>query len=212
MATYRLLNALICIVLSSAGAWSQTLQLFESNTGAAEVEAQIGDVIEIEVMANLGRFAASGVALYVSVPHAFQIVDTHPDDANDMRPFHQGALFAGATEAGNVLLSAEETQGMENDKYMLSYAAVVGPGEDRARTGQGVVACFKVLCLEATEQAPIGITSNPILETRLVLADGWTEQRFTVVKGLDISVQDQDTSVEPDQSWGRIKADFTRAD
>ena len=59
----------------------------------------------------------------------------------------------------------------------------------------------------------MSITSDPILETRLVLADGWTEQRFTTVKGLAITVQDEPTLVKPDLSWGDIKANITtRAD
>lgn len=213
MATYTLFAALVWVLLGSVTAAAQTLQLFERTTGMTEVEAQIGDVIEVEVQANLGRFAAAGLSLYLSIPYCFEVIDTNPDNEADLRPFRLGPLFEGATEAGNALLSAEELQGMQNDAQMLTYSLVVGPGQDRARSGKGVVARFKLLCVKTADTSQVRITSNPILETRLVLADGWTEQRFTAVKGLAITVQDERTVVEPDFSWGTIKAYATlRAD
>ena len=102
--------------------------MLERATGATQVEAQIGEVVEVEVRANLGRFVASGLALYVSISYCFEVVDTNPENGTEVRPFQLGSLFAGATEAGNALLSDEQMQGMQNKAQMLSYSLVVRPG------------------------------------------------------------------------------------
>ena len=172
MATYPLFCALACLLVCGTAARAQTLLLCQRDTGVTEVEAEIGDVVDIEVHANLGRFAASGVSLYISIPRAFDIVDTRPDSEANLHPFQQGPLFAGAAEADNALLSADQIKGLQSDTHMLSYIIVVGAGKDRARSGHGVIARFQLLCTRAIDQSPIKIASNPIRETRLVLADG----------------------------------------
>lgn len=93
------------------------------------------------------------------------------------------------------------------DQQILTYSIVLGPGPDRARTGTGVVAMFALRCLQPVRHSTIAIHSSPVLETRLVLADGATERRFVMMQGIEIAVGDP-TLVEGQASWGAIKAVF----
>jgi hypothetical protein len=84
----------------------------------------------------------------------------------------------------------------------LEYAAVVGAGASRARSGAGVVACFRVVCL-ASASGSIQLHTSPVHESRLVLADGRTEQPFVMAPPLQIAV-DAQTSV-PARGWAEVK-------
>ena len=56
----------ICYMMwTCPSAWGQTLTLSERTTGATSVTAEVGDEIEITVRADLGRFSATGVSLYI---------------------------------------------------------------------------------------------------------------------------------------------------
>ena len=179
-----------------------------SETDEPKIEAAVGDVIEVEVHADLGRFSASGISFFVSVPCGpFKVVDHGDRTGREVRPFESGSLFQGSIEAGNTLVYGGEIPDLSDDQQMLSYAAILGPGARRGRTGSGVVARFELLCLEPVHHARISIQSNPIRETRLVLDDGFTERPFSAVQGLEITVG-ASTVVGGENSWGEIKAEF----
>jgi hypothetical protein len=206
MIIYRLFGffalVLLCAGLPCSG---QVLYLEETESGENEVEVAVGDIIEVEVHADLGRFSASGIAFFIAMPCSpFQVVDLGRDE--EIRPFSSGALFDGSIEAGNTLVYGDTSPDMPNDQQLLSYAAIVGPGARRGRSGSGAVARFTLLCVEPVQDARITIRSTPIHETRLVLEDGFTERLFSAIQGLEITVA-KATAVG-DETWGSIKAEF----
>lgn len=210
MRFYRLffLFALALIGFYATSA-AQVLYLEESESDESAIEVAVGDVVEVEVHADLGRFSASGITFFVSIPCGpFEVVDYGDHAREGVRPFEPGGLFQGSIEAGNTLVYGDEVPDLSEDQLMLSYAAILGPGARRGRTGSGVVARFELLCLEPVHHARIAIKSSPIRETRLVLDDGFTERPFSAVQGLEITVGTS-TVIDGKNSWGEIKAEFT---
>ena len=65
---------------------------------------------------------------------------------------------------------------------------MVGGGANRERSGTGLVASFSLVCVQPIENGQIAVDDSPIRETRLVLSDGISEQRFRTVQGMEISV------------------------
>ena len=53
------------------------------------------------------------------------------------------------------------------DRQILEYSTVLGPEGDRGRQGTGVVAAFKLLCINPVANSEILINSSPIHETRV---------------------------------------------
>ena len=195
-----------CLLWTCSAGLAQTLYLNEKSTGTTEVKAETGAIIEIEVLADLGRFSASGISFFISIPHGpFQVIDNGLEEMPGVQPFQQGPMFEGGMEAGNDLISAESMPSLFQDRQILEYSTVLGPGGDRGRQGTGVVAAFKLLCINPVANSEILINSSPIHETRLVLADGQTERRFRGVQGLMITAEPPSTLVEFD-TWGQIKS------
>ena len=205
----RVLLFLLCLVWTCSGSWAQTLHLGKKATGATWVEAEIGEIIEIEVLADLGRFSASGISFFISLPRGpLEVVDSGFEGRGGVQPFLQGPLFKGAMEASNTLVPEEKMPDLLKGRQMLTYDAVLGPGNGRGRNGTGVVARFRLHCVEAVAHAEILIDSSPIYETRLVLSDGQSERRFQVIQGMTITAESSNTLVEEMGTWGRIKAGF----
>jgi len=207
MTIYRLCGFFILVLLCTGPPSSaQVLYLEEIESGENEVEVAVGDIIEVEVHADLGRFAASGITFFIDMPCApFQVVDLGKDEK--IRPFASETLFDGSIEADNELVYGNTSPEMPDSQQMLSYAAILGPGARRGRTGSGAVARFVLLCIEPVEDAQIAIRSTPIHETRLVLEDGFTERYFSAIQGLEITVA-KATAVAPAETWGALKATF----
>jgi len=199
--------SVLILLLNGVPGAAQTLYLEESATGRTQIEAGVGDVVEVEVRADLGRFFASGISLYIALPRGpFAVVHQGKSPLAGVRPFAPGPLFEGAMEVGNSLAHNNGATGLLPGQQMLSYAAIMGPGAHRGQTGSGVVARFALRCVRPVSRARIAIQSSPIHETRLVLADGFSERRFRVVGGLEITVNEP-TLVE-ENTWGAIKAEF----
>jgi len=197
----------LILLLNCVPGAAQTLYLEESATGQAHIEAGVGDIVEVEVRADLGRFFASGISLHIVLPRGpFAVISQGKSPLTDVRPFAPGALFEGAMEVGNSLAHNNGATGLLSGQQMLAYAAIMGPGTHRGQTGSGVVARFALRCVRPVSRARIDIQSNPIHETRLVLADGFSERRFSGVRGLEITVNEP-TLVE-ENTWGAIKAEF----
>ena len=58
---------------------AQTLQLRESGTNTQDVSVQVGEIITIEIFAELSGVEAAGMSVFVTVPtDAFQVVDQRP--------------------------------------------------------------------------------------------------------------------------------------
>ena len=58
---------------------AQTLQLRESGTNSPSVSVEVGEIITIEVFAELSGVEAAGMSVFVTVPtDAFQVVDQRP--------------------------------------------------------------------------------------------------------------------------------------
>ena len=112
-------------------------------------------------------------------------------------------MFEGAVEVRNSVLKANDPTTINPGWQMMKYAALLGPELERARSGSGIVASFRVVCPPTPTDCTIGIHQDPIHETRLVLADGITEKAFLLGAPLSINVDIQ-TAVVP-VSWPEVK-------
>jgi hypothetical protein len=165
-------------------------------TGELEIEAAPGDTVLIDVRADLGRYSAAGLSLFVQVPEGFGVLEEEGGV-----PFLAGALF----EDGVVVRNGVVEQSMLAGGRLLEYAVLLGPGGRRSRTGAGRVACFRLLCPRQTS-GEIELHHSPVHESRLVLEDGRTERSFFSAAPLQITVDvAPQTSVEP-TTWAVVKA------
>ncbi len=189
----RLIPALIALALSAllpSSGEAQTLRLQQAGSGGSSDRAtvQVGQTITIEVFGDLGSVQAAGIAFFITLPSdAFQVIDQIPDGIVGVQPFTQGPLFQGAGEPINLLLPENDPGAQNFEGQQLDYAAVVGVGGQGVRTGTGVVATFRLLCVRPIINGRIDIDDNPVRETRLVLSDG-QERRFITVRGMEITV------------------------
>ena len=198
--------SLCCLMWTCPLAWGQTLSLSERATGATSVTAEVGEEVEIAVFADLGRFSATGVSLYIRLPSSpFTVVDAGPDNRPGIQPFRAGPLFDGGMEAENDLVPEEALPSLLDGEQMLIYSVVLGPGKDRGRQGSGMVATFTVRFDTAVDALEIAVESTPVHETRLVLEDGRSERRFTAMGGMSVTSQ-VSTVVDAPASWATIKS------
>ena len=187
---------------------AQTLRLQEAGSSGEPLRARVGDVIEIEVWANLDSLATSGMAFYLSLPQdVFEVVDARPRQVPGVQPFVHGQLFAGAAQISSQVSSFPAP--VSKGRQSLTYATVFGPREPRSVQGAGVVASFQLVCHQPLAHGEIAIEDDPVRETRLVLPDGTTERRYLSLKGLAVSVEDGPTSVG-EKAWGQVKAGMNR--
>ena len=198
---------LLCCITATT-AWlplkadAQFLALNQRTTGDTEIKAALGDTLNIVVNADLGRYSASGLNFYIELPaHGFELLDRSPSDLG-MQPFMPGALFGDALEVVNCVLPITQAPVPEN-RQLIHYAMLLGPGQNRSTTGSGIAASFSVVCVELVSGAKVGLFTSPVFETRMVLSDGRTEKQLYRDVDLDISVS-LFTTVEL-TPWGRIK-------
>ena len=195
-----------CLLWTCPSVRGQTLSLSERATGATSVTAEVGEAVEIAVLADLGRFSAAGVSLYIRVPtESCSVVDRDKDGHSGVQPFRPGSLFSGGMEAENELLTAAVLPSLLPDQQMLVYSVVLGPGNDRSRRGEGLVATFALRLTAAVEELQIAVESPPIHDTRLVLDDGRSERRFTMTSPMSVTAMIP-TAVEVPGSWAAVKA------
>ena len=58
---------------------AQSIQLRERNTNKRDIAVQVGDVVTIDVYADLSGYEASGVSVFITIPDsAFQVIDQRP--------------------------------------------------------------------------------------------------------------------------------------
>ena len=199
---WNLVLAALFLGLWSTKITAQSVQLSERNSGRRTVNARIGATIEIAVNARWGRFSASGVSLYVGLPHgAFEVVHSGSQNTEDVTPFRPGRLFEDAAIVANRVMASNP--GLPDNLDVIQYVAVTGPGENRARTGSGTLATFKLRCTGAISEGKINVFSNPVFESRLVSATDNSERPFFIGESLNINVG-RVTAVEH-SSWALIK-------
>lgn len=209
----RLIGFLLPLLLAtlSADVNAQTLRLRVVGTAADRVTAEVGDIVSIEVFADLGDVESAGIAFYIGVPEkAFQIVDRGHPNQEGTQPFAPGLLFDGAQVASNLLLAEDIQPAAAIPGQQLEYGAIFGAGSSRKVTGSGVVATFALLCMAPVENAVIRIDDNSVRETKLVLTDGVSEKRFLTVQGVEISVVNRTGTAVAPVTWGRVKRDSAR--
>ncbi len=197
------LVVLCFVVIGASQATAQnSIRLREAGTNRDQVQLQIGQSVTIEILADLGNIEASGIAVFVTVPRDnFIVTDQRPVDitagADTSRqanaghqPFVPGPLFEGAGEQRNLLVSSDDALGVTDDLMLLDYRVVLGPGvgAQRSRSGQGVVATFQLRAIRPAENSQIRIHSNPISETRVILADGGERQFRSAPQGMEINI------------------------
>ena len=206
----RTTNSPYFILICLTGLWTasagQTLHLYQMGTHQTQVVAEVGDVVGIEARAQLRNFSASGLVVFMSIPSGpFEIIDAGFPAETGIQPFSMGPLFDGGFLMSNNLVSVSPLG--DDSHHWLDCAVLLGTGSNRGRSGSGVVATFKIRCLAPTEAGAIHIDANPMRETRLVLADGISERRFTALYNMDITVKAPITAVEP-TTWAGLKTHF----
>ncbi|MBT7595862.1 MAG: hypothetical protein HN559_13205 [Gemmatimonadetes bacterium] len=202
--------ALLLALLVPIWAHGQVLRLAQQTTDAIEVMAAPGDTVTIDVRADLGSQAASGLRFFVRVPREdFVILDTsNRRMARNVvsPPFAQGHLFRGAVEVRNDVLSDADPTTVDARWQMMEYAALLGPAAERGRSGSGIVASFRIVCPPTPAAGTIAIHQDPIHESQLVMADGLTEKPFLLGTPLAIHV-DVETVVRP-TGWADVKLEM----
>ena len=197
----------LVLFVASCLAWTPTeAQMLQLQTGRSEtapIEARVGDVLEIEVWANLDSIATSGMVFHLSLPEGiFEVIDNGRPGQIGVQPFFPGSLFEGAMIGSNALSSFPSS--VFEDRQGLEYAVVFGAQKPRSVTGSGIVASFKLACRQPLVHGEIAIEDDPVRETRMVLPDGTTERRFLSRKGLKVMIMDAPSSTRR-ESWGTVK-------
>lgn len=205
------ITATISLALLALGtpAQSQSLTITATTSDSTHIDVNIGEVIDIEILADLSGYAASGISLYVRLPAgSLAIVDQGDHLGDGIRPWLPGALFAGAVETENCLAAGRDA-GFAHDQQLLAYSLILGPGKNRNRSGKGVVGRFQFISIEPIDHGRIEIFSNPVYDSFLVLDAGMTERHFRGVQNLEVS-SFWSTLVPTRDSWGTIKTRHTQ--
>ncbi len=190
------------LAATSDPAAGQALLLSQHVTGETVIEAGVGDTLDIAIQAEFGRLPATGFSLYVTVPEGpFDLIVENRTDGT-LAPFRTGPFFQDAVEVTNCLLPNGQKQGVPANQRLLHYTAVLGPGTQRSRSGEGIVAIFSVLCRETASSSQIEIFSSPVHETQMVMDDG-SQRLLLHDDGVHIQV-DVDTATRG-LSWGLVK-------
>jgi hypothetical protein len=218
---------MLCIILC-LGVWlagqadaQESIRLREAGTNSDRTEVEVGEMITVEVFADLGDTGTSGLTLFITVPaEHFLVIDQIPVDVSEVKdnsdsdetpqpgagtqPFKVGDLFVGK-EQRNTLHSPGEVIGVLEGGRVLEYQLLVGVGEDRSRTGSGVVGTFQLIAIKAVENTAISILDNPGQETRVVLPEGGERRFKTEPQGMEVDVLDIQSAVEA-TTWAAVKS------
>jgi hypothetical protein len=182
--------AILATGLLTSAAQAQTLRLRQAGTNSIRVGVQVGQVINIEVVANLQGVASAGIQFFVSLPSNVFLVTDQSAQSIGIQPFSvpTNSLFANGVTASNFVLPESDPLAASLEGQQLDFSAVIGLGSNREQVGSGVVATFQLIALQPVENGQIKIDDNPIRETKLVLTDGLSERRFVTTQGMEINV------------------------
>lgn len=195
------LLALLVTGWFASAAQAQTLRLRQAGTNATRVGVQVGQVINIEVVADLQGVASAGISFFISVPdNAFLVSDQGQAGQVGNQPFRvpRPSLFSDGVVASNLLLPESDLVASTIPGQQLDFSAVIGLGSNRNVVGSGVVATFQLVAIQPIENGQIKIDDNPVRETKLVLSDGQNERRFVTTQGMEINVSGLELRDIPD--------------
>ena len=210
MLPMRMTTAIGLIVLGlSTPVLSQSLSIEATTSDSTHIDVDIGEVVDIEILADLSGYSASGFSIYVSMPAgSFAIVDQGGHAKDGVRPWLPGSLFAGAVETENCL-AIGRTAGLAHDQQLLAYSLILGPGKTRSRSGKGVIGRFQFISTKPIDNGRIEVFSNPVHDSFLVLDGGQGEQHFRGMQNLEVSAF-WSTLVQTRDSWATIKTRHTQ--
>jgi hypothetical protein len=199
--------AWISLLAIWASAWfaepadAQTLRLRQTGSNATRIAVQVGQVINIEVYADLQGVSSAGIEFFLTVPDAFQVNDLGFPGQTGTQPFRVDqttSLFRGAQTPSNLLLPESDPVASTLPGQQMDFSAVLGLGSDRNRTGAGVVATFQLVAVRPIENGVLRIDDNAVRETKLVLTNGVDERRFVTTQGMEITVNGMELLDIPD--------------
>ncbi len=186
---------------------AQILRLgVEGHPRGEALEARVGDIIGVQIIADFQSQRATGLAAYLSLPEdLFQVQDLGLSGQQGTQPFRKEPLFAGAHLQINRLLPESDDVAAAVPGQQLDLAALFGLDSVGETDGKGVVATFEVLVLGAADRAVLRIDDSPIRETKMVLSDGRSERHFQRTEDLEISIIDPIASQVGAWGWGLVK-------
>ena len=186
-------------------ALAQTLRL-TVDAAAIGDRVRTGDVIPVQLRADLQSVPAAGIAAYVTIPDGlFEVRDLGLPGQAGVQPFRLGDLFEGAQMPTNLLLPESDPVAAALPGRQLDLAVLSGPGAAPLPDGEGLVATFELVALSASEGARLHLDDTPVREAKLVRADGRTETRFRALAGLDLRLEANPVSAITPGGWGRLK-------
>ena len=190
-----ILLSLACLGAPAAG---QDLKLVQAGTGLDRITVRLGEVITVDVVAELGVVAASGAAVFISFPDGpFQIVDSLPDVVG-VQPFVRGEFFSGGQVVDNLAVPRSDVREQLAGRRLLDYSIVIRASADRGRSGSGVVTSFSLRCIQEVASIRLTIDDNVLRETRLVLPDSILPVPFRRLSPADVTVKGIDLLDIPD--------------
>ena len=172
----RIANILLLLLLSAASLRAATIEVRQRG-GVSQFQAEIGSMLEMEVVIDTKGEAVTGYSFFLSFPSAdLRLVAANPEVPFIDVPFVDGI----------VLVNGVETLG---DESILSFTKASGATGDKRKTalGEGVVARFQVEVM----RRPLGDLINLSIEERghdrsshfVSAAMPGTEQRFSTPLG-----------------------------
>ena len=191
----------LCVCLGAQADAQNSIRLRQQGTNLDRVEVQVGQIVTIEVFADLGNTKTAGISVFVTVPaENFLVVDGFPVDVTQVedladttllpragtQPFRPGDLLEG--EQRNLLHSPGELTGVPDDVRVLEYQILLGLGGDRSETGSGVIGVFQLQAIKPVQNSRIRILDNPNQETRVVLTDGGERRFRSAPQGMEVNV------------------------
>lgn len=196
------------LLLAALPAAAQSVRLVQSGTDGDHITARLGEVISVDAVVDLGSLRATGLSLFLSLPEGpFQVIDVSA--AAGTQPFAVGPLFEGAIVVANDAVPAADVPDVFTGLRLLDFAAVTRVGDNRERSGSGVVATFQLRCIAEVGGAQLSVDVNPVRPSLVTLADG-SEATFRGAAGVVVQVAGLDLLDIPDVSLLPGARDSTR--
>jgi hypothetical protein len=136
----------LCVVTLSVGTALATpsplrscASVWKATPWGEALEARVGDIIGVQIIADFQSQRATGLADYLSLPEdLFQVQDLGLSGQQGTQPFRKGPLFAGAHLQINRLLPESDDVAAEVPGQQLDLAALFGLDSVGEADGKGV--------------------------------------------------------------------------
>ena len=190
----------LCVCLAGQAEAQNSIRLRQQGTNLDRVEVQVGQIVTVEVFADLGNTSTSGISVFVTVPaDNFLVVDQFPVDVSQVedladttllpragtQPFRAGNLLEG--EQRNLLHSPGDLLNLEEFR-VLEYQLLLGLSGNRSETGSGIIGVFQLQAIKPVQNSRISILDNVNQETRVVLTDGGERRFRSAPQGMEVNV------------------------